>query len=134
MSGWNARADASTYIILWFGTILAVLIISTWYFTTIYPLSEEFDVINEFLDEMQEEFNKACNSVYYVKDINPELEKGIFYTNNTHICLNTIRTNITDCRIVFCNINENMNFSFDLQQISYITLERNNSLFNLTSG
>ena len=141
MSRWNAKADANTYVIMWAGAILAVLIISTWYFQKIYPMSREVQEVNSELDNLQAIFNKACSSLYLKTDHNPSIERGTIQIKNSNIYLNTSRKS---CRIVFENssinnvctdmqitsksrmifCNTNVDKVFDLSQISFITIEK----------
>jgi hypothetical protein len=124
MSGFHARADASANIVLWIGVILAVLIIFTWYFQKIYPLSQEINSVNTELDRMQSEFSKACNSIYYKSRINPKIEKGFLSVSDGGICINTTKT--AKCRVLLC-ANTNLNANFNLAELTNIILEKNST-------
>ena len=119
----NDRADSSSYIILWGGTLIAVLIITTWYFQNFYNVSNELDLINDDLKIIRDSLNIACQSVYYRTEINPKNEKGLFEINDHTICINT--TKIEKCVQLFCNTS--FSKKIDLAEIVTITIEKKES-------
>ena len=132
MLKWNVKGDADTYVILWIGTIIAVLIVSYWFFGKVQPISKESRLIGDTLDNFKNEFNIACNSLVYQVKVNPSLEKGIFYNNYSKICIKSKNLNSTTCRTAICNISTS--FSFDLSKIIDIIILKNGSNFNVTSN
>lgn len=124
MLRWNAKADIETNAIMWAGILIAVLIISYWFYDNIYPLSQEISHVNSELGSLQYILNSACNSPYYRTTHNPELEYGSMIVNESEVCLKTTKT--YKCRVLVCDTR--LDTEIFLDNITNIIITKENSM------
>jgi hypothetical protein len=127
MLTWNARAETATNIILWLGSLVAVLIIIIWLGKNITPANYEYKVISEDLEKLQYDISDACNSFLLNRTYNPKVEAGNFTVNDTFICIRT--KTFSQCKQIICNIS--FNAVYDLSNITYITILKQNQTIYL---
>ena len=98
---WTVKAESATTVVMWIGSLLAVLIIVIWIGKNIYPKHMEVQTINDDLEKAQYELSDACNSYLLNKTFNPRTEIGRIIINRTNVCIDTDTT--YQCKDLICD-------------------------------
>jgi len=96
VSRWNAKGDTVSTIVLWFGSILAVVICVLWLTKTLASDHITVQQIDNELTSLRSELNKACRMYDYWKEYNPKMNEGNLFLNNMQICIDS-----SPCKVVF---------------------------------
>ncbi|MBW2990116.1 hypothetical protein KY348_00250 [Candidatus Woesearchaeota archaeon] len=92
----NVRADILANTVLWFGILIAAMICMAWLVKNLrspYLPTKELD--NE-LDQLQLDLNKACTMDYFWKRYYPKVNKGKLIFNDFQVCMNA-----GECKVLF---------------------------------
>ncbi len=120
ISGWTARAETPTTIIMWLGSLMAVLIIIVWIGKNIYPHHLETQIINGDLEKLQYELSDACNSYLLNRTFNPRTETGEIIFNESLVCINAKQN--FNCKKIICNTG--VQARYDLSNLTYILIQK----------
>lgn len=127
MLDWNVKADSISYIILWMGGLVAVLIISTWFYQNFYPISREISIVQDALNNLKDSINVACQSVFYSSEINPKIETGTLIIFNQKVCINATKSK--KCATLLCDTK--LDIIIDLNKITSIKIIKNGTFLIL---
>lgn len=86
---WNAKGDTAATVIMWIGSLLAVIICITWLVQNISADHITLEKIDYEMNIMQEIFSTACNMNYYRYKYNPMLREGYLILNESDLCIDS---------------------------------------------
>lgn len=116
----NAKGESASTMIMWIGSILAVLIIIIWVNQNLKPMQVNTFVINDDLEKMQLEISNACTSFFYNRSFNPLVQKGLMRIDGSEICINS--SEILRCKRSVCD--SKIHIAFNITDIKHISIIR----------
>ena len=120
------KGSAQNGVIIWTSIIIAALITVNWTIGNMVPHHYNIETINADIEGIQGKINAACNSFIYKAKYNPHTEEGTLIISNNTTCVNNT---ISLCRINLCSTGLDANF--DLSNLTYIIIEKNENQFNI---
>ncbi len=99
--GLNAKGETPTAIVMWIGSIMAVLIMVLWIGRNTYPSHQEIMMINQDLEDLQYHMSDACSSYTIDLAFNPRTEQGYLILNGSVACMNT--SHFHRCKSLICS-------------------------------
>jgi len=93
---WNAKADTVSTIVLWFGSLLAVLICGIWLVKNFNPQHLTLQNIDNELTNLQTSLNSACRSSKYWENYYPKTNTGNLIINDLQVCIDS-----SDCDVIY---------------------------------
>jgi hypothetical protein len=127
ISGWTAKADAATEIITWLGIVIGALILVLWFFRTgIGMQTDDVEVLDKDLLQLQLMFDEACVSMRYEDSFNPLTERGIMdITDQVCVELKTDEGTLTRCIKPVCQPSP---ARLDLAELKEIVISKNTTV------
>ena len=86
---WNAKANVATELIMWIGSILAVIICVIWLTKNLSDDPNKLEIIDYEMSNLQEIFSTACNVDYYQKKYNPWIDEGNLLIYDNFLCIDS---------------------------------------------
>jgi hypothetical protein len=123
-SAWTAKANTAAYVIMWFGSLLAILICVVFFIRNIYPYNREMGVLDNDLERISTRLNEACISSVYRDKINPYTEEG--QLNITGSLITMASKHVGSKRVLVCN-NPGLDVRIDLSSITNVVIAKNAS-------
>ncbi|MBD3304345.1 hypothetical protein GF343_04310 [Candidatus Woesearchaeota archaeon] len=117
------KGDSASNIIAWIGLLIAVLICVSFVAAQVKPGQLIVEVIHQDLTKVQTNINNACNSYYYRAKFNPMIEEGTLAVVDNQVCINST---YFECKKFICE--DDFNISLDLSNITYLVIEKNETV------
>ena len=123
------KGDLATPIIMWLAILAVVIIVISWYVTSIRPLNAEASVIEYDLRQVFIYVDNACGSRFYEAKYNPRMNYGKIEFNQSNACI--ITDDLNSCISLTCNFSD---YSyFNLSDIINLIITKSNGILNVTA-
>jgi hypothetical protein len=121
---WTAKANSGAYMIMWFGSLVAILICVAYYAKNIYPYNLESSLLDQDLEKLSSRLNEACTSMSFRERYNPRTEDGQLNITGSMLRMSTKRVGNT--RVLVCD-NPGLNVHLNLSQATFVVIAKNGS-------
>jgi hypothetical protein len=123
------KGDLASPIIMWLAILAVVIIVISWYVTSIRPLNAEASVIEYDLRQLFIYVDNACNSRFYEAKYNPRMNYGQIEFNQSSACI--ITDDLNSCIYLTCNFSA---YSyFNLSDIINLIITKSDGVLNVTA-